>query len=157
MTHEGVLSEEELSNAIRTLSSDCEAETWYYVKNDILNSHRALVERVRLLEGGIKDNQCELVTDTEGNLWVRNLIAQQHAALTEELEKYRNGYKGGCYACETVATQNIALRERVKRLERGLTSIINFISIQHCGNTFQWIDDVAKAALQEPLTGAQEG
>lgn len=31
-----------------------------------------------------------------------------------ELDKYRNGYKGGCYACETVALTNQALEQEIR-------------------------------------------
>ena len=38
--------------------------------------------------------------------------AEQYIAkLEEELDRFKNGYQGGCYACEIVGEKNVALRE----------------------------------------------
>ena len=40
--------------------------------------------------------------------------------LLEELSRYRNGYKGACYACEPVGELNVKLEAKVQELEKLL-------------------------------------
>ena len=41
-------------------------------------------------------------------------VREYIAKLEEELDRYKNGYQGGCYACEPVGEQNQRLREAIK-------------------------------------------
>lgn len=49
--------------------------------------------------------------------------------LEEEVERYRSGYKGACYACEPVGELNLKLESRVKHLENELTAQRSIIAI----------------------------
>ena len=49
---------------------------------------------------------------------------QRETDLEEELDKYRNGYKGACYACEPVGEQNERLQARVTELEAVLRGYV---------------------------------
>lgn len=43
--------------------------------------------------------------------------------MEEELDRYRNGFQGGCYACETVGENNVKLAERIKELEARIAEL----------------------------------
>ena len=43
----------------------------------------------------------------------------ENKALLEEIEKYRHGYQGSCYACEPVGMLNQALQEKIDLMEKG--------------------------------------
>ena len=51
--------------------------------------------------------------------------ASDYEKVEEELERYHNGFKGGCYACETVAEKNIELKAENARLEHQLNHMID--------------------------------
>ena len=46
-------------------------------------------------------------------------LKSENEALLEELEKYRHGYQGSCYACEPVGMLNQALQEKIDLMEKG--------------------------------------
>ena len=49
----------------------------------------------------------------------RQTITTQQArieALEEELDRFKNGYKGGCYACEIVGQKNTELSEYIEEI-----------------------------------------
>ena len=71
------------------------------------------------------DTQAEKITDWRAiaaNRWL--LFAKADA----ELELYRGGYKGGCYACEHVGEKNLAMKAEIKRLRDALENIAMFES-----------------------------
>jgi len=52
----------------------------------------------------------DLATENERYLYVECVNDKGRIAeLEEELNRYRHGYRGGCYACEQVAQLNIKL------------------------------------------------
>lgn len=48
---------------------------------------------------------------------------KQLAKIKEELDRYRNGYKGSCYCCESVSKKNIELKAECKAYETGLIEL----------------------------------
>lgn len=48
---------------------------------------------------------------------------QRIAELEDELDRFRNGYKGGCYACEIVGEKNVELEMRVEDLLMELAEL----------------------------------
>ena len=41
----------------------------------------------------------------------------------EALDRYANGFQGGCYCCETVATKNMELQEQVDAAHKLISEI----------------------------------
>ena len=77
---------------------------------------------------------------------LRFLLSQErerNKALSEELDKFKNGYQGGCYACEIVGEKNVALEAENKALREALGLIIR--SGPQCED---YATDIAKAALE---------
>ena len=50
-------------------------------------------------------------------------LEQENALLTAELERYRNGYQGSCYACEPVGMLNQRLRELIGEFFKLLDTV----------------------------------
>ena len=46
------------------------------------------------------------------------------AELEEELDRFKNGYQGGCYACEIVGEKNVALEAENQRLRELMEELI---------------------------------
>lgn len=59
-------------------------------------------------------------------------------ALKNELDKYKNGYKGACYACEPVGELNLKQRDTIDALASALRKAMD--------DTPGWYD-AARAAL----------
>lgn len=53
-----------------------------------------------------------------------------NSELREELYKYSQGYKGGCYACETVGERNIKLEEENEILRADVKSLREELEMQ---------------------------
>ena len=60
------------------------------------------------------------------------------AELEEELNRFRNGFQGGCYACEIVGEKNV-------ELEQQLTEIANIA--HHGGLTGKDFSDIRRLTL----------
>jgi hypothetical protein len=45
------------------------------------------------------------------------------SALEDEMDKYRNGYKGGCWTCQTVGELNIKQEARINELEAEIDDL----------------------------------
>jgi len=45
------------------------------------------------------------------------------AELEESIDKYENGYKGSCYACEPVGMLNVEQEKRIAELEERIANI----------------------------------
>tara|TARA_R110002020_G_scaffold287099_1_gene502562 strand:+ start:12777 stop:13103 length:327 start_codon:yes stop_codon:yes gene_type:complete len=50
-------------------------------------------------------------------------LVDQIEALQEELDRYRNGFKGSCYACEVVGELNVELEACVSILTQENTEV----------------------------------
>ena len=52
------------------------------------------------------------------------------AELEDELGRFRNGYKGGCYACETVGEKNLKLEAALAELRREVVALNEELAIE---------------------------
>ncbi len=70
--------------------------------------------------------------------------------LTAEIERFKTGYQGACYACESVGELNIRLTARVKVLEEALELFAcDCKGEELCFNTDNCRNFIARAALEE--------
>lgn len=59
--------------------------------------------------------------NSEVSQWVYDEILD----LERVLEKYRNGYQGACWCCESVGEKNVELKAKLAKCEEKLTVIKN--------------------------------
>ena len=71
---------------------------------NLIKRHRAAADSHRRAEGNAHAALCKLHDETA------NYIEE----LEEELDRFRNGYKGSCYACEPVGEENERLRAALR-------------------------------------------
>jgi len=78
-----------------------------------------IIERLRS-DG---ENERQHLREARVGLWsLLNEAADTIESLEEELDRYRNGYQGSCYACEPVGIKNKELSESVKEFFQYLDS-----------------------------------
>ena len=78
------------------------------------------------------------------------LVVHRVRQLEAQLDRYRNGYQGSCYACEEVALQNQQLREQIfeaTKTLKTLEDIAFLVPVIGPVNAVQTTIDAAKKAL----------
>jgi len=94
----------------------------------------------------------DLATENERYLYVECVNDKGRIAeLEEELNRYRHGYRGGCYACEQVAQLNIKLEAQLASAKQAdhteLVSRLEDIVDVYGYNLIREIDEAIRDAI----------
>lgn len=83
--------------------------------NDLWNYNQSLKEHIKKLENNTNPTKISELLKEIKDL---NHLKQENVDLIEQLAKYKDGYQGSCYACETVGELNQKLELRLTAYQK---------------------------------------